>query len=154
MKVYSSRLLLQSNRTSSYESIPLHPLIVESVSNPILLTRKIIPENRIITILDNEYNTTQLHEFFRTTLENKQCALKIDRELSMKKLKIIVKHGLNRLNKPGYSNLLDLFEKSGRIDLFEKPSKIEKLADNLLSVAYRYVGMLVCFYEQIICELV
>lgn len=100
-------------------------MVVESASNPILLTRKIIPEKINTTKIDREFNATELFDFFRVTLDCQRYALKISESLSMEKLKLIVKYGLNGLNKSDYS-CLDL-------------TNIENLANKLLDANYRYV---------------
>lgn len=136
--MYSSKLASasQSNYTNNhYEKVPLHPLIVESVSNPTLLTRKIIPEKMTTEIVDKEYDEKKINEFFKTNIENQQYALKFSQDLSMRQLELIVEYGLNGLNILGYSDLFHLFEKSSKKDL----TKIEKFADELLLANYRYV---------------
>ncbi|RHZ89868.1 hypothetical protein Glove_9g264 [Diversispora epigaea] len=125
-EVHFSKLISRSQHTNNrYENTPLHPLIVESVSNPTLLTRKIIPEKRFNQLVDNIYDKKSLHEYFQSMLKSQQYALKINRKLTIKNLKIIVEHGLV------YSDFLDLFKKN------EKGlTKIEKLADKLLHENY------------------
>lgn len=101
----------------------MHPLIVESVSNPTLLTREIIPEDKKTKNNNNEYDAKQLSDFFRTNLEKK---IKVNQQLSMKQLEIIVEIGLG---------LSDLFEKSSK-----NSTKIESFANELLYKNYRYVN--------------
>ncbi|RHZ89869.1 hypothetical protein Glove_9g267 [Diversispora epigaea] len=132
-EVLFSKLISRSQHTNDkYENTPLHPLIVESVSDPILLTREIIPEKTTTKTDYKECDSTQLLDYFRTKLESQQYALKINPNMSTKKLKIIFKYGLNGLNKLDHSDLLDLFEKSNKKGL----TKINKFANKLLYENY------------------
>lgn len=82
-----------------------------------LLTRKNHPETTVTGTIIDEYNTEKFQEFWP---------------------EIIFKHGLKEVDKPGYSESADLFEKSskkGKKDGY----KIEKLADFLLFENYRYI---------------
>ncbi|RHZ90025.1 hypothetical protein Glove_9g277 [Diversispora epigaea] len=141
-EVYFSKLTPRSRPTGDhYEGIPLYPLIVESASNPILLTREIIPENTATKTVDENYDSTQLLNYFKTKLEIQQYALKINQSITMEKLEIIVKYGLKELNGTVYSDLLDLFEKSSKKGL----TKIDKFANKLLYE--NYSGFETKYYE-------
>lgn len=137
-KVHFSKLVSPSNFTDNHENIPLHPLIIESDSNPTILTRKFFPQNTIPQIISAEYDETQLNQCFKTLLGNKKCALKVNQDLSMKQLEIIVNNGLKGLNKLLYSDLFDLFEKSKEPNN-EQSTKMEKLTGKLLYANYGYV---------------
>ncbi|RHZ79713.1 hypothetical protein Glove_141g84 [Diversispora epigaea] len=130
-EVYHSELILRPHPADGhYENIPLDPLIVESVSNPTLLTRQIIPQKSTTHLIDEDYEASELHDF----LQKKQhYSLKINPNIPIKKVKIIFKNGFKGLKNSVYSDLLDLFEKSNKNDYL---NKIDKFVNKLLYENY------------------
>ncbi|CAG8548283.1 10484_t:CDS:10 [Ambispora gerdemannii] len=90
-KVHIQKLSTRDNNLAS-GGIPLHPLIIESISNQTLLTREILPVEKETKERDKRFDSIEkLREYFKMKFESQKCALHLSRKLKMKDLEIIKK---------------------------------------------------------------
>ncbi|CAG8627351.1 10440_t:CDS:2, partial [Ambispora gerdemannii] len=74
-EVHIPKLRIRENSLAN-GGIPLHPLIVESVSNQTLLTREILPATKNTEKSYIKFNSIQkLQNYFKDKLETQKCAL-------------------------------------------------------------------------------
>ncbi|CAG8668355.1 6589_t:CDS:2, partial [Ambispora gerdemannii] len=74
-EVHIPKLSIRENNFAN-GSIPLYPLIVESVSNQTFLTREILPATKNTEKSYINFNSIQkLHDYFKDKLETQKCAL-------------------------------------------------------------------------------
>ncbi|RHZ48992.1 hypothetical protein Glove_535g7 [Diversispora epigaea] len=108
---------------------PLHPLVIESVSNQTFLTREMIPAKKTIekNILSFD-SFSKFRDYFRQKLDVQKCSLKFDRNLmTIEKLEIIVKDGLllPELFRP-YSEALKSHENKRIIMKQDNKNKVDR----------------------------
>ncbi|CAG8670678.1 6422_t:CDS:10, partial [Ambispora gerdemannii] len=135
-EVHIPKLSIRENSLTN-EGIPLHPLIVESVSNQTLLTREILPATKYTERGHVSFDSiNNLREYFKVKLETQKCALHLSRQLKMEQLEIIVKDCLKmpELFAPYIDATKALkIEKKEKIAMAEE--SIKKKADNMEKIA-------------------
>ncbi|CAG8522535.1 1551_t:CDS:10, partial [Dentiscutata heterogama] len=153
--------LSMSNIQNSYapkylDGPPLHPLIVESASNQILLTQKM----KSVTTAADKYSRrafdslTSFQEYFKQKLKIRKCALSIDRDkMTIQKLQVLVEDGINNPNifSKYYEELKVLENNKVKIvgKVLENTLKhIEKIAYQMLNQSYNHFESLISDHKN------
>ncbi|RIB16915.1 hypothetical protein C2G38_2188736 [Gigaspora rosea] len=129
---------LQNSTDKRLDGSPLHPLIVESVSNQTLLIRKM---KAATTTTDKNSRITldslpRFQEFFKKHLEIQKCALSINRNhMTIQELQVLVEDGMN---------IIDLF-----LPYHEELKKLEDAKNELVNKTIANIQMDMGIFEQI-----